>query len=149
MGLAPDTWGPSFWSTIHLLCLGAPKVITDILKLQYIAFFNALPYILPCGSCAQHLKENYQKLPLENYLDSQESLFRWSVLLHNEVNRSLNKPIWNETDAKMHWEKKINGTGNSTNVHSSRRYWMILLSIMIVFIVIAGIIFAVRKLSKK
>jgi len=83
------------------------------------------------------------------YLDSQESLFRWSVLLHNEVNRSLNKPIWNETDAKMHWEKKINGTGNSTNVHSSRRYWMILLSIMIVFIVIAGIIFAVRKLSKK
>jgi hypothetical protein len=150
MGLSPDLWGPSFWSTIHLLCLGASKEISDMQKIQYMAFFNALPYVIPCGTCSQHLLENYKKLPLENYLESQTSLFRWSVLLHNEVNRSLNKPVWSEEDARRHWEKKTTGTySNETSSVSSRRaFWMIVLTILLIVCVIAGIVYWIRRHKK-
>lgn len=153
MGLAPELWGPSFWSTIHLLCLGAPKDISDVIQLQYMAFFNALPYVIPCGTCSQHLLENYKKYPLENYLSSQDKLFQWSVLLHNEVNRSLNKPIWTEEEARAHWSKKINGFTNSSGESVSsnsylKRISMVLLSLVAIGIVIVGIIYMIRLFKK-
>lgn len=152
MGLSPDSWGPSFWSTIHLLCIGAPKEIPTVMQLQYIAFFQALPYILPCGSCSQHLFENYKKLPIEQYVDTQEKLFRWSVALHNEVNQSLKKPIWTEEQAREHWEKKVNiikSSDDSTKNNSPNNKRMIITTIVISIIVIIGIYTLIRTYLRK
>lgn len=153
MGLAPDAWGPSFWSTIHLLCIGAPKEIPEMLQLQYIAFFHTLPYILPCGTCAQHLRENYKKLPIENFVSSQELLFRWSVLLHNEVNSRLQKKLWSEQEAKEHWTKKINGgswVGNSSTKKGvlSLNWKMFLTIILLSILAGIAIVSAIRYYKK-
>ena len=56
-------------------------------RMDYSRFYNALPGILPCGVCGRHLKEHLESMPIEAALDTRQSLFRWTVDLHNAVNR--------------------------------------------------------------
>jgi hypothetical protein len=106
MTLAPDLWGPSVWAAIHLICLGAPEKIDPATQNAYATFFKQLPYILPCATCAKHLEANLQTLPLEgDVTQTRESLFRWSVELHNLVNKQLGKPMMTLQDARLLWQK--------------------------------------------
>ena len=43
----------------------------------------------------QHLKES----PISPFLDRREDLFKWTVTLHNKVNKTLNKPLVSELEA--------------------------------------------------
>lgn len=105
MGLTPSTWGPYFWGTIHLTCLGAPDILDDFDKKAYGAFFSTMPFTLPCGSCGQHFYEVLQVDPIDMALTSKYTLFEWSVRAHNMVNRRLNKPEVSLDDAIRHWSK--------------------------------------------
>jgi hypothetical protein len=106
MGLTPDGWGPYFWATVHLSALGAPSVIDSIQGSGYRSFYSALPWVIPCQSCSEHLKENLQKMPLsDEVLKGNEPLFAWTVQLHNEVNQMLGKPTVTIEQAKTFWMK--------------------------------------------
>lgn len=107
MGYAPERWGSSTWHTIHLLCYTAPPVLSATEQLRYTTFFNALPFVLPCATCSEHLQENYKQYPIEQYVGSQASLFEWSVQIHNAVNRILGKPEVSLETAKALWDKKM------------------------------------------
>lgn len=94
-GVSPNTFGPSMWATIHYICLGAGNSINgmiDIDKQKSITqFFNLLSSIIPCDSCSKNLPLELQKLPIDSHLGNNEDLFKWSVALHNSVNRRLGK----------------------------------------------------------
>lgn len=108
MGISPELWGPYVWATIHLVSLGAPDTIDSSQQLAYITFFNQLPYVIPCSSCAQHLLENMGKtsVSLETAAKKgREGLFAWSVELHNIVNRMLKKPEMSAEKARDHWTR--------------------------------------------
>jgi hypothetical protein len=61
-------------------------------------------YVIPCGSCGDHLRENYQKIkPIEYAVKSGDELFKWSVDLHNVVNDMLSKPRMTYEDALKFW----------------------------------------------
>lgn len=105
MGITPNTWGPYMWGAIHLICLGAPEKIDQASQVAYATFFNQLPFILPCATCARHLQDNLAKLPVEPHLGGRESMFAWSVQLHNVVNSQLGKTQMSLTDARKHWEQ--------------------------------------------
>jgi hypothetical protein len=102
-----DHWGPYLWGFIHTISIidyenseTYNKNIKDVLK--------ELKDCFPCPTC----KDTYK-----NYLDKLENvnikepmvLFRWSVDLHNEVNKKLNKPGWTYEMALMKWCKNIDG----------------------------------------
>ena len=92
--IGPDTWGPHGWKFIHYVTLGYPGNPTDADKKHYESFFILLKHILPCSICANHYKENYKQMPLNNtILSNRELLIRWGIDLHNVVNKMKDKPI--------------------------------------------------------
>ena len=105
MGIAPDSWGPYVWAAIHLVCIGAPDFLGPAEQMHYKQFFMTLPHVIPCSTCSDHLKENLQKLPIDQNLATNKDLFKWSVNLHNIVNSQLNKPQVTLADAEAKWRK--------------------------------------------
>lgn len=104
MGLAPDHWGPHLWAAIHLICLGAPETLDASQQQAYRDFFHALPSVLPCVTCAEHLRANLKTIPIDNALASNTDLFSWSVNLHNLVNSQLKKPNMTLDVATKQWK---------------------------------------------
>lgn len=100
MHLPPESWGPFFWHTIHIVALGYPSEPSYAHKKAAKDFFESLQHLIPCPVCRDHYVEHLQKLPLTPHLDRRSDLFRWTVVLHNEVNKMLNKP-------KLYTEKEV------------------------------------------
>lgn len=106
-GYRPDTWGPTVWDTIHLLCWTAPATLDPSAQMRYTAFFKSLPYVLPCASCSEHAISHLDAVPIENAVGSRDALFEWSVQYHNAVNKMLGKPEMTLAAARARWEKRM------------------------------------------
>jgi hypothetical protein len=76
-------WGPSAWRLLHLITFAYEP---DHQKGAMRDLFTALPYVLPCKYCRQHLAGHMEKHPLEPALESRATLSRWLWTVHNEVN---------------------------------------------------------------
>lgn len=101
-GVQPEVWGPLLWLFLHILTTNYPsdrqmkngaketKKRVD----SYKMFFKSLPGILPCGSCREHLDQNFQRLGFsEKVFESRKSISRFVFRLHNLVNSQLRKPV--------------------------------------------------------
>ena len=87
-------------------CLGTETVCNHTFALNYPnepnyedkrvmeEFFNNLKSTIPCQKCRIHYTQRLERNPIINYLDSKQSLFKYTVDLHNQVNKSLNKKIY-------------------------------------------------------
>jgi len=82
-------WGPDGWKLLHSIAINYPDCPSNNCKQQYRKFFYTLPYVLPCKYCRQSLEQYYEELPIDSYLTNKKSLFEWSYLIHNKVNRKL------------------------------------------------------------
>ncbi len=158
MGFAPVHWGPYFWGTIHITCLGAPEVFDDFDKQAYANFFNTLPFVLPCGSCGKHFFETLQVEPVESALSSKYTLFAWSVRVHNIVNKRLQKPEWTLDQSLEHWNRVCTGEpancpkGIAKSLHNASnngddKAWLEMVVLMVIGLSVgggAGFLFAKR-----
>lgn len=86
-------WGKHFWLSIHMIALGYPfKPSLEDTK-NYTAFFENLYHVIPCTICSREYKEYINEHPLTtSHIKDTESLFKWTVDIHNMVNKKLNKP---------------------------------------------------------
>lgn len=93
MQIGPDTWGPHGWKFIHMLALAYPNQPTDEQKKNYKTFFEALQPVLPCSLCANNYKRHItEELPItEAVLTDKESFVKWSIDMHNLVNKETGK----------------------------------------------------------
>ena len=89
----PCIWGPSAWKFLHAITFNYSEHPSDADRQAMIVFFRSLPSILPCELCANHLQEHYKSLPPEDHLADRKTVVKWLFDIHNEVNKSLNKPI--------------------------------------------------------
>jgi len=91
----PQVWGPSAWTFMHSVALCYPTKPTAVDKQHYKMFFLSLPFVLPCLKCQENLLGHLSKDTsiFENAFGSRDSLIRWVIRLHNQVNRSLHKSI--------------------------------------------------------
>lgn len=125
MNICPTTFGPYFWSVIHMACLSAGKDVSDEKAGALIQFFDSMPGVLPCRQCGKHLQENLAILPFDR-----NDPFRWSVDLHNLVNSQLNKPEIEYDQALRYWSTKCSGGPSKQN-------WLVVFLIcVIVFLVL-------------
>lgn len=91
----PNVWGKYQWTSIHFSALGYPNHPSVETKNSFKRYFNEiLPEILPCEGCRQHLRETLKyELPItDKDLENKHNLFKWTVDLHNIVNKRLKKP---------------------------------------------------------
>jgi len=100
MGMRPSVWGPIFWMTMHITTLGYSDFPNDTDKQGAIAFFESLQHTIPCPICKQHYKECLEKYPVRNAVGSKQTLIRWLFMIHNLVNKELNK-------SQISWEEFI------------------------------------------
>lgn len=93
-------WGPHTWYGVHYVALGYPQEPCDTDKQNYRAFFENLGNVLPCKRCTAHYNANLARMPLtDEVMKNADSLFRWTVDLHNEVNKQTGKRTYSYEEA--------------------------------------------------
>ena len=100
----PNVWGKYQWTSIHFSALGYPNNPSLETKNKFKRYFNdILPEILPCEGCRKHLRDTLKnELPItDKDLQNKDNLFKWTVDLHNIVNKRLKKPILSLEQASM------------------------------------------------
>jgi len=96
MGICPDKFGPYFWGALHLACLYGGDL--EALK----AFINSYTEVLPCPMCRVHFAEVISLHPIPSEGDPM-IYFKWSVDVHNIVNKKLDKPFVTVQEALAKW----------------------------------------------
>jgi hypothetical protein len=81
-----DFWGESYWTALH----SATAAYKPSREKYYRAYFESLPYLLPCDDCGEHLIANMKKIPIDNYLRSNHDLFFYGYMVHDLVNQQCN-----------------------------------------------------------
>lgn len=145
----PSIWGKYFWTTLHLVALGYDDKPTLEMRKNYEDFFLNFYKVIPCKKCAINYKRHLSELPIYPYLDSKQNLFKWTVLLHNIVNRELGKQQWNleyayvyytSTQSFLNVDHTINENQNLNNKKSKSsiemQYIMIGVNIIICVVIL-------------
>jgi hypothetical protein len=104
----PKFWGPHGWYFLHSVTMNYPKNPSDKDKQIYFNFFKSLENVLPCEKCAYHYSQNLEKLPLEPALESRDTLVRWLINVHNEVNKETGKREYTYDEVIQEYTKKMN-----------------------------------------
>jgi len=99
MRFPPAVWGPIFWMTIHIVALGYSDNPSYSEKRAAKEFYEGLQYLIPCPKCKEHYRENLKVHPITPSLDNRRDLFKWTVTMHNIVNKQLGKAEVTEEEA--------------------------------------------------
>jgi len=94
-------WGGYIWGTIHEVAIGYPEVPSELDKNWYRQFYTFLFKVLPCPICKHDFEDIEQSHPID--LTDRDSLFKWTVDIHNSVNKKLNGYTWTVEEAKKQW----------------------------------------------
>lgn len=134
-------WGPHAWFFLHSITFYYPDHPNPRDKKTFYNFFQTVGDILPCTICKNHYKENLIKYPIENHLDSRDSLVNWLIDIHNSVNKKLNKPLYNNIDIidkynNIYKKKNICLVGERNVTIWKNILLVILLILNIIFIVL-------------
>lgn len=95
----PELWGNHAWKFLHYITLNYPETPTFSDKMKYTTFLNSFAVVLPCEDCSNHFKELLSKTNFDIVLSSKDSFFKWSVDVHNHVNRRLHKKTLSYNDS--------------------------------------------------
>ena len=87
--IGPNVWGPHGWKFMHYVSLGYPQQPTENDKRNYKEFYSNLKNVLPCKTCAINYERNLTELPIDNALQSRDSLVKWVIDIHNKVNEAI------------------------------------------------------------
>lgn len=134
--MQPDIWGQYLWKSIHFIALGYPEHPTHDDISKYRIFFTILGDVIPCLKCSINYKKHLQELPIEKYMYNKDSLFEWTVKLHNIVNMELNKNVVTLDVAKAMYIPSTddqNHTTSSMTTVSSISFIVIALSLLMAF----------------
>lgn len=97
--ITPEIWGPHGWKFMHYLSFGYPDNPTTEDKNHYKTFFLSLQHVLPCSICAKHYSDNLVQYSLDDALKNKDSLIRWVIDIHNDVNEMKGKKIYSYDEA--------------------------------------------------
>ena len=97
---------------MHYVSLGYPNNPTENDKLNYKTFYTSLQHILPCAKCANNYSHNLIKYPIDNHLGSRDTLIRWVIDIHNQVNNETNKKEYTYEEALDLYMKDYSNYGN-------------------------------------
>lgn len=104
--LEQKDWGPSAWSFIHYVALGYPDNPTENDKDNYKNFYYSLQNTLPCPKCAKNYQRHLKDIPIEEALSNSEELFKWTIDIHNEVNKELGKRKYSYQEVSIKYDEK-------------------------------------------
>ena len=81
----PKTWGPGTWHLLHVIGLVYPNIPTEEEKQNNLNFLKAFSEVIPCPFCKMHFKNILNNYPPK--LDTRMDYFKWTIDVHNIVNK--------------------------------------------------------------
>lgn len=91
MTLDPTIWGPHYWFVLHTIALSYPVKPNETMRKKYYDFYQNLPMFIPIEEMGNNLSKFLDKYPVTPYLESRQSLVRWTHFIHNKINKALGK----------------------------------------------------------
>jgi len=91
MKLDPNIWGPHYWFFLHTAALSYPVTPNDTIKKKYYDFMHNFPLFIPDQKMAASFSDLLDTYPVSPYLDSKDSIVRWTHFIHNKINKKLEK----------------------------------------------------------
>jgi hypothetical protein len=107
--MQPKVWGKYVWVSIHIIALGYPDNPSDEDIMHYKEFYTNLWKVLPCYKCSVNYLRHLEELPIDEALKNNITLFKWTVDLHNIVNKELGKRIVPFEEAKEMYSRLARG----------------------------------------
>lgn len=97
-GFPTSVWGPCMWKLMHVMAANYPLEYDPVRAQGYYQFFESLKQTLPCKECragyTQFITAEGSPLKLRPELfANRETLFQWTVDLHDAVNAKLHKRV--------------------------------------------------------
>lgn len=143
----PNIWGPGAWIFLHSITLNYPMQPTIQDKKLYYDFFHHVSKILPCETCSTHFQKLLGKYPINFFLESRDTLTKWLVKLHNEINLRLHKPTVSYAQFQSTYKQLYRATEKPhlTILFYKKRYYQFLVSIIILLLILAvGVYFGIK-----
>jgi hypothetical protein len=84
---------------MHITALGYSDKPNYAQKRAAKEFYESFVQLIPCPICRDHYSTHLKANPVSPNLDSSKDLFRWTVKIHNLVNKDLGKPEYTEMEA--------------------------------------------------
>ncbi|KAF5380636.1 hypothetical protein D9615_004757 [Tricholomella constricta] len=84
--------GRATWKLMHTMTLRFPENPTPDERSALTSYFHLTSRLYPCGECAEEFQMLLKKFPPQTA--SRRSASLWLCSTHNEVNKRLNKPIF-------------------------------------------------------
>jgi hypothetical protein len=106
--IPPELWGKHGWKFVHYITFSYPNNPTKEQKEYYKNFFLLVGKVLPCEKCRINYNKHLIKFPLtDNVLSCKNTLVKWLVDIHNEVNKMRGKKIIKHKDVyNLYFNKK-------------------------------------------
>lgn len=120
----PEYWGKSGWIFLNSIAL----TYEPINKEHYKQFILQLPYILPCKTCGENLKNNIHTL--DKALESKEGLISWLINVRNGIYLD-NHVEWKQKNFKSTFDEIFYSYSNNVNM-----YWWLFFSILVLIALI-------------
>lgn len=91
MKLDPNIWGPHYWFFLHTTALSYPIKPNDTIRKKFYEFIHNFPLFIPSPKISASFSDLLEQYPVSPYLDSKDSLVRWTHFIHNKINKKLEK----------------------------------------------------------
>ncbi|KAJ1844290.1 hypothetical protein H4S02_004198 [Coemansia sp. RSA 2611] len=88
--------GRRTWYFLHVMASRYPEQPTGDERTAMRSFLFLMSRLYPCGDCAHHFQQHLKKHP--PVVGSRNDLEQYLCAMHNVVNRSLKKPVFNCTE---------------------------------------------------
>lgn len=97
----PHVWGPPWWYTLHNGALHYPEHAGPLHIERMKNFIIGIPIMVPCLNCKEHATAFIEKhkSKLDTICAGKDSLFKFFVDFHNQVNKRYNKPVLSYDEA--------------------------------------------------
>jgi hypothetical protein len=107
----PEVFGPPYWYVLHNGAISYPNNPTDYVKLGMQNLLLYFPLLMPCVACKEHAFDFIRITNLNLVTRSREDLFKFTIDLHNYVNKRLNKKQFSLDAAKEFYGYNKAGIG--------------------------------------
>ena len=134
----PIVWGPKLWFFIHTVSLNFPNNPTFEEIKNYESFFENLKYIIPCEKCRLHYSQRLSANPVSKYLTDSNTLFIYTIDLHNEVNKSLGKRIYSYEEVAKLYRNHYNSPYKLNKIFSTKNIIILAVILIIIGLVLYG-----------